>query len=267
MKLKLKKLTLIFITVLTLLLSSCVILTPDNDDEFVDISNGVITQKIIDANFTIFLSSYNKTILGAKTQEVNTQGSGVVFQKTTGTNNLKEYYLLTNNHVVYKMPNRNHHDYTVRDCYGQLYEARLICYNANYDLAVVSFTAQQDYKALSFASKNSKEGDIVVAMGQPLGIINSVTVGKVDKYIEVLLENDEKYSNEEISNVKFKVIKHTAPINSGSSGGVLLDKDYNICGINYAAAVVDGEGEFVSGYAIPLDKVLEFLTNNFNNLF
>ena len=46
-------------------------------------------------------------------------------------------------------------------------------------------------------------------------------------------------------------------------GGMLLDKDYKICGINYAAAVVEDSYEFVSGYAIPVESVKQFLLDSF----
>ena len=106
-------------------------------------------------------------------------------------------------------------------------------------------------------------GDSVVAIGQPIGIINAVTEGKVEKYITVSIPTENGNINENVSNVKFNVIRHSAPLNSGSSGGVLLNKDYKICGINYAAALVEDDTEFVTGYAVPVKKVLEFLTNSF----
>lgn len=75
----------------------------------------------------------------------------------------------------------------------------------------------------------------------------------------------EDKANVNMSNVTFDVIRHSAPLNQGSSGGVLLDKDYKICGINYAAAVVEDSTEFVSGYAVPVLKVKEFLTQKLYN--
>ena len=63
----------------------------------------------------------------------------------------------------------------------------------------------------------------------------------------------------EKSNVTFDVIKHTAFINNGSSGGGLLNYNQELIGINFASSVNSTTEEFVTGYAIPIEKVREFL--------
>ncbi len=264
----LKKLTLLsLICTLLIAFSSCSIIFNKDDGEVeqpVDLSNGVITEGIIDANFTVTLSSYNLSPFNKKVNETLSQGSGVVFDKTALVDEEYIYYILTNNHVIYKHTNSfNHFDYTVRDCYGQAYSANVVAFDPDYDLAVVSFKSKQAYKVLPFADKNPIVGDKVVSIGQPLGIINAVTEGKIEKYLTVSVPTDNGEVNTEISNVNFSVIRHSAPLNSGSSGGALLDKDYKICGINYAAAVVDGSNEFVSGYAISVELVKQFLSGSF----
>lgn len=267
---KIKKLSFLAIVLaFCLALTSCSIIFNKDDgalqpEESLDLSNGVITQGIIEANFTVTLTQYNLSVFGNKLNETISQGSGVIFEKVPVLDKGYTYYILTNNHVVYKnVENFNRFEYTVRDCYGQTYASSLIAFDADYDLAVVSFTAEREYKVLSFASANPKAGDSVVAIGQPIGIINAVTEGKVEKYMSVSVPTEDGKVNENISNVNFNVIRHSAPLNQGSSGGVLLNKDYKICGINYAAAVVEGSTEFVSGYAVPVKKVLQFLTDNF----
>ena len=229
-----------------------------------DLSNGVITEGIINANFTVMMASYNVSILGNVIEENTTQGSGVIFEKEQVLPNLYSYALLTNNHVIYK-DTLNYHRFecSVRDCFGNIYRAEVSAYDPNYDLAVVVFNSEVQYKVLEFASKNPKAGDQVVSIGQPRGIINAVTEGKVEKYLTVTVPTEGDNVNVNISNVNFEVIKHSAPINQGSSGGVLLDKNYKICGINYAAAVVQDSTEFVSGYAIPVLKVKRFLNEKY----
>lgn len=263
-----KKVTLLsLICALLVAFSSCsIILNRDGGEveQPVDLSNGVITEGIIDANFTVTLSSYNLSPFNKKVNETLSQGSGVVFDKTALVDEEYVYYILTNNHVIYKHTSSfNHFDYTVRDCYGQVYSAEVVTLDPDYDLAVVKFKSNKEYKVLPFADKNPIIGDKVVSIGQPLGIINAVTEGKVEKYLTVSVPTDNGEVNTEISNVNFSVIRHSAPLNSGSSGGVLLDKDYKICGINYAAAVVEESSEFVSGYAIPVELVKKFLSDSF----
>ena len=272
---KTKKITLLAIIIaVCLALTSCSIIFNGNGDSngsnngdnsgSVDLSNGVITEGIIEANFTITLNCKRVSILDNVTAEIMSQGSGVAFDRVQRVSGGYTYYLLTNNHVIYKdTESYNRFEYTVRDCYGVVYTASVIAFDPNYDLAVVCFTAEKEYKVLSFATSNPKVEDSVVAIGQPTGIINAVTEGKIEKYMAVSL--GEEKSNANISNVTFNVIRHNAPLNQGSSGGALLDKDYKICGINYAAAVVDGSTEFVSGYAVPVLKVKEFLNDKLYN--
>ena len=252
---KTKKLTLLaIILAVCLALTSCSIIYNGNggnsggSDGSVDLSNGIITEGIIEANFTVTLNSKRTLYFGNVTAEISSQGSGVVFDKVSLAGGGYTYYVLTNNHVIYQdTEGYNRFEYSVRDCYGVVYESSLIAYDPNYDLAVVSFFAEKDYKVLSFATANPKVGDSVVAIGQPTGIINAVTEGKVEKYMAVSVGEEDGNVNASISNVTFDVIRHSAPLNQGSSGGVLLDKDYKICGINYAAAVVEDSTEFVSG--------------------
>ena len=270
---KTKKLTLLaIILAVCLALTSCSIIYNGNggnsggSDGSVDLSNGIITEGIIEANFTVTLNSKRTLYFGNVTAEISSQGSGVVFDKVSLAGGGYTYYVLTNNHVIYQdTEGYNRFEYSVRDCYGVVYESSLIAFDPNYDLAVVSFFAEKDYKVLSFATANPKVGDSVVAIGQPTGIINAVTEGKVEKYMAVSVGEENGNVNASISNVTFDVIRHSAPLNQGSSGGVLLDKDYKICGINYAAAVVEDSTEFVSGYAVPVLKVKEFLTQKLYN--
>lgn len=270
---KTKKLTLLaIILAVCLALTSCSIIYNGNggnsggSDGSVDLSNGIITEGIIEANFTVTLNSKRTLYFGNVKAEISSQGSGVVFDKVSLAGGGYTYYVLTNNHVIYQdTEGYNRFEYSVRDCYGVVYESSLIAFDPNYDLAVVSFTAEKDYKVLSFATANPKVGDSVVAIGQPTGIINAVTEGKVEKYMAVSVGEEDGNVNASISNVTFDVIRHSAPLNQGSSGGVLLDKDYKICGINYAAAVVEDSTEFVSGYAVPVLKVKEFLTQKLYN--
>ena len=270
---KTKKITLLAIIIaVCLALTSCSIIYNGNggnnggSDGSVDLSNGIITEGIIEANFTVTLNSKKTNFFGNVTAEIASQGSGVVFDKVALGSGGYTYYVLTNNHVIYQdTEGYNRFDYTVRDCYGVVYTASLIAFDPNYDLAVVCFSAEKEYKVLTFATANPKVGDSVVAIGQPIGIINAVTEGKVERYMAVSVGEENGNVNANISNVKFDVIRHSAPLNQGSSGGVLLDKDYKICGINYAAAVVENSTEFVSGYAVPVLKVKEFLSDKLYN--
>ena len=262
-----KRFAILIISILSLFIfSSCVITSPMEDAggagdtlDYSALINGVYEEGIISANFQVELSSFNLSIFGEKEAEATSKGSGVIFSvdgldKPLG---LYTYYLLTNNHVIYKSDKYTNFEYTVIDCYGESYEAKLEYSDPDFDLAVLSFKCREDYKVLEFALFNPKKSDVVISMGGPLGVINAVTVGKVVDYAKITLSAETGVGSD-MSNVQFEVIKHSAYVNGGSSGGVLLDEDYRICGINYAAEL-DDDGAFVHGYAVPLEKVVEFI--------
>lgn len=259
---KLKKISVLIIVILSLLtVSGCSFLlnTGGVDDSKI---NGVYTENIIESNFTVILDSYDTNALGMITAQSSSQGSGVLFKKNKPSDiQATEYFLLTNNHVIYKQSDRySRFEYSVRDCYGKVItDAKLVCYDPDYDLAVVSFYSEKIYPVLEFAKVNPTLNSTVISMGQPLGVINSVTIGKVRGYTTIELPIDNGEVNDKISNVKFDVIMHSAPINNGSSGGALINSSYKIIGINYAAEINKENGEFVASYAVPLLKVLEFL--------
>ena len=196
-------------------------------------------------------------------------GSGVIFKKQASqTTGYYEYYILTNNHVVAHGNTFNKAKYSIVDYMAETingYNNNLIINNkvtvvfnsADYDLAVVKLISDNDYTVMPFASEDVSVGDKIISIGAPLGVVNSVTAGEVvktDKKIET--------SSPEISNVTFNVITHNAYLNDGSSGGVLMNYNYEIVGINFATGKSSSTGEFVEGYAVPVSKVVEFLTLN-----
>ena len=152
-------------------------------------------------------------------------------------------------------------EYTVTDIYNNEYDATLVAYDATYDLAVLTFEIEESEKVeftpLNFASSNLVVGDDVISLGQPGGQKNSITLGEVVGFATPSITVN---PNKAMSNVTFEVYRHNAPIKGGSSGGAILDYNYNIVGINYASST-DADGEYLSSFAVPLLKVKEFLLN------
>ncbi len=181
-------------------------------------------------------------------------GSGVVYAEKDGY-----YYCLTNNHVVSK-GTKSYLDITVIDYQSETYTAELLCADPQYDLAVIRILKNptEPLEVIKFETERPAIAQGVIAIGAPSGQQNAITFGDVIKYDTIKIDG----AYEEISNVSFEVLWHDAPMENGSSGGVLIDFNMNIIGINYAAATKDGE--FVFGFAVTSDRVIEFL--NANNL-
>ena len=175
-------------------------------------------------------------------------GSGVIYRQD------EEFsYVLTNDHVVDPENNNRRSDYYVIDPYGNEYTAELVTRDASCDLAILKFMDNDDFALVSVALATSEieEGEDVISLGNPSGQMNSITLGEVRGKLEV-----EPTTGED--KILFPVIMHTCPLESGSSGGVLLNYDLELVGVNYATTNSESFEEQY-GLAIPLFKVLEFL--------
>ena len=106
-----KKFRLTLIAVLTLIIalfsSACINIIPGSSSTSdANILNGVTTEKITEINFSVILES-QLALPGKKSEKHRAQGSGVIYDYEVIPATLEEegyyrYYLLTNNHVVYK---------------------------------------------------------------------------------------------------------------------------------------------------------------------
>lgn len=219
--------------------------------DYAEIVN-MISTEAIKANVSVKTLYVNKGF-GFETQVGASNGSGVIINYANG-----EYYLLTNNHVVYskELSERSTGKrYYVTDYMGNEYQATLIggSARADYDLALLKFESQEKYTVLDLEEGNSQRGDMVVSLGQPEGQPNTITLGEVKSYTRVTITDSDVTE----CNVSFEVLQHDAYINNGSSGGALLDSKLNVIGINYAGTESE-DGKNTSSYAIPVEKVYEY---------
>src|SRR5579875_45655 len=163
-------------------------------------------------------------------------GSGVVFDSRDD--------VVTNAHVI-----ASGGPYRVTDSHGRTYPATLVGEFAPDDLAVVHAQGASLSPASFANSKALRVGDIVLAIGNPLGLRSSVTNGivsalgrTVDEPNGVVLPN---------------VIQTSAPINPGNSGGAVVDLAGQVVGIPTLAATDPQLGGAAPGigFAIPSDVV------------
>ncbi|HWC28407.1 MAG TPA: trypsin-like peptidase domain-containing protein [Solirubrobacteraceae bacterium] len=130
-------------------------------------------------------------------------------------------------------------------------DAEVLGSDASTDLAVLrvdaSHTRGLDPPALA-DSNAVKVGDLAVAMGYPLGLGNTVTVGIVSG-VGRAIKAPNGFSID-------KVIQTDAPINPGNSGGPLLDAAGRVIGVNSQIATAGGGGGNVGiGFAVPSNTV------------
>ncbi len=162
-------------------------------------------------------------------------------------------YIVTNNHVV-----ENVDSYTVKvNSTGSLdsktYNAKLIGTDSYTDLAVIKIDAKNLPMAKLGDSDKLSLGDDVIAIGNPLGLENSVSKGIVSGL------------NRQISDSKrgLSSIQTDAPINSGNSGGALFNGYGEVVGV-VNEKYVDDYAENV-GFAITINEAKDVIDDLITN--
>lgn len=209
-------------------------------------------ESILNANITV----ESRSRIYGSTMYYRHTGSGVIFHECEDY-----YYFLTNNHVTFLVNGYDYNTYTITDYEDNYYsyDVEIIHMDPLYDLSV-GFFAKGDIElgVVSLTEKNPWVFSNSISIGQPNGVKNTITTGRLGMYVDApVLSNDVNSSN-----VSFKVFTHYAPIYSGSSGGGVFNNDLELIGINYAG-IIDNDGVFIEAYAIPIEMVHEFLEENF----
>ncbi|WP_303922106.1 Do family serine endopeptidase [Treponema berlinense] len=184
-----------------------------------------------------------------RTREYEQQGlgSGVIVRRTGDT-----VYVLTNNHVAGKATT-----ITVNLNDGQKFDAKLVGADERSDIALVSFEAKKDSNIVVAALGDSdkvKVGDIVLAMGAPLGYRQSVTQGIVSATGR---------SGNQIGNMN-DFIQTDAAINQGNSGGPLVNIYGEVIGINTWIASSSGGSQGL-GFSLPINSLKKSIDDFISN--
>lgn len=165
--------------------------------------------------------------LDTPSQPENSLGSGVIVSE--------QGLILTNNHVI---ATADQIEVALTD--GRKMTAKVVGTDPDTDLALIKIEAE-DLPAITFASSEKLNiGDVVLAIGNPFGVGQTVTQGIVSALGRSHLG----------INIYENFIQTDASINPGNSGGALIDADGNLVGINSAIYSHSG-GSMGIGFAIP----------------
>jgi putative serine protease PepD len=139
---------------------------------------------------------------------------------------------------------------------GEYHDARVLSVDASTDLAAVKVDPSdaQGIRPLELAdSDDAQVGDTVIAIGYPLGLDRTATVGIVSG-LERQIQSPNGFSID-------KVIQTDAAVNPGNSGGPLLNDKGQVIGVNsqIATAAGGGEGNVGIAFAVPSNTVKEVL--------
>ena len=158
----------------------------------------------------------------------NSLGSGVIVSH--------EGYVLTNNHVV---EGADEIEVVLTD--GRKAPAKIVGLDPETDLAVIKINLDKLPVIVLGQSELARVGDVVLAIGNPFGVGQTVTMG----IISALGRNNLHINSFE------NFIQTDAAINFGNSGGALVDTRGNLIGINTAIYSQSG-GSVGIGFAIPV---------------
>ncbi|UCE06058.1 MAG: PDZ domain-containing protein [bacterium] len=188
-----------------------------------------------------FLKQYFGRSPDGGKQLVQSIGSGVILTS--------DGYILTNNHVI-----ENASNLTVLLKDGVDYPAIVIGTDTQTDLAVIKIDAHNLSVARLGNSDSLKIGQWVIAVGNPLQLLHTVTAGIISAK-----------GRSSVGIAEFEdFIQTDASINPGNSGGALADLDGNVIGINTAIGL-EVYGHTGIGFAIPINMAKEVMNQLITN--
>ena len=180
-------------------------------------------------------------LIQGTTRSGEAQGSGFVYSYS-GRN-----VVITNYHVVHGATSLS-----VTFSNGNGYPAQVLGSDPYADLAVLSVNApDSEFKPIEIVSSSTlRVGDPVIAIGNPYGLVGSLTTGVVSAIGRTITE-EEYAGGFAIANI----IQTSAPINPGNSGGPLLNAAGKVVGVT-TAILSDSQG---LGFAIPSATIIREL--------
>ena len=166
-------------------------------------------------------------------------------------------YTITNAHVI--TANQNTGDLVeevlVKVSDKEEYKASIVGYDRSTDIAVLKIDADRPLPFVTLSNSDNLEvGDVVFAVGNPLGIGKTVTMGIISATMKSELGVLGKVGSYE------NFIQTDASINPGNSGGALLDAKGRLIGIN-TAIISQTRSSIGIGLAIPVNMARKVLTD------
>ena len=218
------------------------------------VKDAVVSIITYSANSQNSLFGYGESDTDTNTEQVSSQGSGVIYKKDG------EYaYIVTNTHVI-----NGAKKVDVRLADGTKVPGEIVGTDTYSDIAVVKISSEKVSAVAEFGdSSKLTVGETAIAIGSPLGseYANTVTQGIVSS-----LNRTVSLKSEDGQAISTKAIQTDTAINPGNSGGPLINIQGQVIGITSSKIATNG-GTSVEGlgFAIPSNdaiKIIEQLENN-----
>lgn len=207
-----------------------------------DTATGV-AKKVLPSIVGIQVDFSVNSIFSKNTSTASASGSGIIISE--------DGYILTNNHIVNSSTNSSYYQVSAANdikvyLYNDStpYNATIVGTDDYTDLAVIKIDATnlQLTPAELGDSDSTQIGEFAMAIGNPLGLQSSITCGIISALNREITENGTTYT----------LIQTDAAINSGNSGGALVNSKGQVIGIN--TLKLSGTGIEGMGFAIPINS-------------
>lgn len=205
----------------------------------------------IEVNYSVTTNSFFG-FGSPQTATAKATGSGIIISE--------DGYIVTNNHVVDTTSTSSYSYYELSEAtsikiklnsetYGNdaTFDATVVGQDSQTDLAVLKIKKDGLTPAEFADSDQAVVGEFVMAVGSPLGLDTTVTQGIISA-VNRQVESD---------GVVYTCIQTDAAINSGNSGGALVNSDGQVIGIN--TLKLSGSGVEGIGFAIPINSTLDVI--------
>lgn len=205
----------------------------------------------ISITYDITTSSY-MNIFGFGTRNQTTQatasGSGIIISE--------DGYIVTNNHVVSSSSNSTYYEISEATSIkiklyndDTQYDAKIVGKDSQTDLAVLKIE-KNGLTAAEFADSDTlKVGEFSMAVGNPLDLGTTITCGVISALNRKVQDSE--------NSTTYTCIQTDAAINSGNSGGALVNSNGQVIGIN--TLKISSEGVEGIGFAIPINSTTDII--------
>lgn len=191
---------------------------------------------------------YTVNSMFGQSSTAKASGSGIIISE--------DGYILTNNHVINSSSSNSNSYYQITEANNLKvtlynddteYDAKVIGSDSQTDLAVIKIEKTGLTAAELGDSSAVQVGEFAMAVGNPLGLQSSISCGIVSAKDREVTDTDTKTT--------YHVIQTDAAINSGNSGGALVNADGKVIGIN--TLKLSGTGVEGIGFAIPINSTID----------
>ena len=204
-----------------------------------------VAQKVLPSIVGINVEYQVNTIFSNKSSSASASGSGIIISE--------DGYILTNDHIVSSSNSSSFYQMSKAtkitvNLYNDstAYEAEVIGTDELTDLAVIKINKTGLTPAELGDSDSVQIGEFAMAIGNPLGLTFSVSSGIISATNREITDTDGK---------KYTLLQTDAAINSGNSGGALVNSKGQVIGLN--TLKISGNGVEGMGFAIPINATKE----------